>query len=196
LRPATKFGIIIIVTRPDEVAIITVKLLLAFERTSRVALKHGIFPRSLQAIHWIPAAEYCQCRGEKQMFKVGRTLILAAGFTAFAFIPAAMMLAPTALAQTMGEYGATVGSNASSAGTLGSSIGPENSVGSSIGSGAGNGGLNMGVGGGNLHSDVVNGQGPPRTIIIGGDDTSNYAHSPTREDDEDDASGDDWTEVK
>ena len=130
------------------------------------------------------------------MFKVGRTLILAAGFTAFAFIPAAMMLAPTARAQTMGEYGATVGSNASSAGTLGSSIGPENSVGSSIGSGAGEGGLNMGVGRGNLHSDVVNGQGPPRTIIIGGDDTSNYAHSPTREDDEDDASGDDWTEVK
>jgi hypothetical protein len=127
------------------------------------------------------------------MFKVGRTLIIAAGFTAFAFIPAAMMLAPTALAQTMGEYG-TVGSNGSSSGPLGSAIGPDNSVGSSIG---GDGGLDMGVGGGgNLHSDVVSGQGPPRTVIIGGDDTSQYAHSPTREDDEDDATGDDWTEVK
>jgi hypothetical protein len=42
---------------------------------------------------------------------------------------------------------------------------------------------------------VVNGQGAPRTIIIGGDDTSHYAHSPTRAD-EDDAAGDDWTEVK
>jgi len=130
------------------------------------------------------------------MFKVGRTLILAVGFTAFAFMPAAMMLAPTALAQTMGEYGATVGSSASSAGTLGGSIGSGNTVGSSIGSGNGDGGLNMGVGSGSAHSDVVNGQGPPRTVIIGGDDTSHYAHSPTRADDEDDATDDAWTEVK
>ena len=129
------------------------------------------------------------------MFKVGGTLVLGAGFTAFAFVPAAMMLAPTALAQTMGEYG-TVGSNGSSSGTLGSSIGPENSVVSSIGGDTGGGGLSMGVASGGLHSDVVNGQGPPRTVIIGGDDNSHYAHSPTREDDEDDAAGDDWTEVK
>ena len=106
-----------------------------------------------------------------------------------------MMLAPTALAQTIGEYG-TVGSNGSSSGTLGSSIGPENSVGSSIGGDTGGGGLSMGVASGGLHSDVVNGQGPPRTVIIGGDANSHYAHSPTREDDEDDAAGDDWTEVK
>jgi hypothetical protein len=96
----------------------------------------------------------------------------------------------------MGEYGATVGSNASSAGTLGSAIGPENSVGSSIGGGTGGGGLNMGVGGGNLQPDVVSGHGAPRTIIIGGGDTSNYARNPTREDDADDAAGDDWTELK
>jgi hypothetical protein len=126
------------------------------------------------------------------MFKAGRTLILAAGFTAFSFMPAAMMSVPSALAQTMGEYGATVGSSASSAGTLGTSIGPENTVGSSIGGG----GLNMGVGGGNLQPDVVSGHGAPRTIIIGGGDNSHYAHSPTRADDEDDAAGDDWTEVK
>jgi hypothetical protein len=126
------------------------------------------------------------------MLKVGRTLILAAGFAAFAFISVAMMSASTALAQTMGEYGATVGSSASSAGTLGSAIGPENTVGSSIGGG----GLNMGAGGGNLQPDAVSGQGPPRTIIIGGGDTSNYAHNPTRADDEDDAAGDDWTEIR
>ena len=132
------------------------------------------------------------------MLKMGRTLVLAAGFTAFAFMPAAMMSAPSALAQTMGEYGATVGSSASSAGTLGTSIGSENSVGSSIGSGTGGGGLNMGVGGGggNLQPDAVSGQGPPRTIIIGGGDTSNYARNPTRADDEDDAAGDDWTELR
>jgi hypothetical protein len=76
------------------------------------------------------------------MLKVRRTLVLAAGFAAFAFVPVAMMSAPTVLAQTMGEYGATVGSSASSAGTLGSAIGPENTVGSSIGGG----GLNMGAG--------------------------------------------------
>jgi hypothetical protein len=126
------------------------------------------------------------------MLKVRRTLVLAAGFAAFAFVPVAMMSAPTVLAQTMGEYGATVGSSASSAGTLGSAIGPENTVGSSIGGG----GLNMGAGGGNLQPDAVGGQGPPRTIIIGGGDTSNYARNPTRADDEDDAAGDDWTEVK
>src|SRR6266851_7818360 len=135
--------------------------------------------------------------GGKPMFKVGGTLVIGARFTACAFVPAAMMLAPTALAQTMGEYGTgTVGSNGSSFGTLGSSIGPENSVGSSIGGDTGGGGLSMGVASGGLHSDVVNGQGPPRTVIIGGDDNSHYAHSPTREDDEDDAAGDDWTEVK
>jgi hypothetical protein len=127
------------------------------------------------------------------MFKVGRALVLAAGFTAFTFMPAAMMLVPTALAQTMGEYGATVGSSASSAGSLGSSIGSGTS---GVASGMSGGGLNMSVGGGNLHSDVVNGQGAPRTIIIGGDETSHYAHSPTRADDVDDAAGDDWTEVK
>jgi hypothetical protein len=126
------------------------------------------------------------------MFKMGRTLVLAAGFTAFAFVLAAMILASTALAQTMGEYGATVGSSASSAGTLGSAIGPENTVGSSIGGG----GLNMGAGGGNLQPDAVSGQGPPRTIIIGGGDTSNYARNPTRADDEDDAAGDDWTQIR
>jgi hypothetical protein len=128
------------------------------------------------------------------MFKMGRTLVLVAGFTAFAFMPAATMLAPTARAQTMGEYG-TVGANGSSSGTLGSSIGPENTVGSSIGSDTG-GGFNMGVGGGNLQPDSVSGQGPPRTIIIGGGDTSNYARNPTRADDEDDAASDDWTELK
>ena len=125
----------------------------------------------------------------------GGNLVIAAGFIAFAFVPAAMMLTPTALAQTMGEYG-TVGSNGSSSGTLGSSIGPENSVGSSIGGDTAGGGLSMGVASGGLHSDVVNGQGPPRTVIIGGDDNSHYAHSPTREDDEDGAAGNDWTEVK
>jgi hypothetical protein len=130
------------------------------------------------------------------MFKVRRTLVLAAGFTAFAFVLAAVMLASTALAQTMGEYGATVGSSASSAGTLGTSIGPENTVGSSIGGGTGDAGLNMGAGGGNLQPDAVSGQGPPRTIIIGGGDTSNYARNPTRADDEDDAAGDDWTQIK
>ncbi len=126
------------------------------------------------------------------MFRMGRTLVLAAGLTAFAFIPVAMMSARSALAQTMGEYGATVGSSASSAGTLGSAIGPENTVGSSIGGG----GLNMGAGGGNVQPDPVSGQGPPRTIIIGGGDTSNYARTPTRSDDEDDAAGDDWTEIR
>jgi hypothetical protein len=132
------------------------------------------------------------------MRKVRRTLILAAGFTALTLAPAGAMFASTALAQTMGEYGATVGSNASSAGTLGSAIGPENSVGSSIGSGTGGGTLNMGVGGGggNLQPDAVSGQGPPRTIIIGGGDTSNYARNPTRADDEDDAAGDDWTQIR
>src|SRR5260370_17667629 len=60
--------------------------------------------------------------GGKPMFKVGRTLILAVGFTALTFVPAAI-LASTARAQTMGEYGATVGSSSSSSGTLGSSLG-------------------------------------------------------------------------
>ena len=127
------------------------------------------------------------------MFTAGRTLILAVGFIALTFVPAAI-LASTARAQTMGEYGATVGSSASSAGTLGSSVGSGTSnVGSNVSGGSG---LNMGAGGGNLQSDVVTGQGPPRTIIIGGGDNSHYAHSPTREGDEDDAAGDDWTEVK
>ena len=129
------------------------------------------------------------------MFKVGRTLILAVGFTALTFVPAAI-LASTARAQTMGEYGATVGSSASSAGTLGSSVGSGTSNVGSNASGGGSGTLNMGVGGGSLQSDVVTGQGAPRTIIIGGGDNSHYAHSPTRADDEDDATGDDWTEVK
>jgi len=130
------------------------------------------------------------------MFKVGRTLILAVRSTALTFVLAGAMFASTALAQTMGEYGATVGSNASSAGTLGTSIGPENTVGSSIGSGTNGGSMNMGVGGGNLQPDVVTGQGAPRTIIIGGGDNSHYAHSPTKADDEDDATGDAWVEVK
>src|SRR6266849_3523987 len=133
--------------------------------------------------------------GGKLMFKVGRTLILAVGFTVLTFVPVGAMFASTALAQTMGEYGATVGSSASSAGTLGGSIGSGTSnVGN--GSGGGSGTLNMGVGGGNLQPDVVTGHGAPRTIIIGGSDNSHYAHSPTREDDEDDATGDAWTEVK
>ncbi len=127
------------------------------------------------------------------MFKVGRTLILAVGFTAFVFILAAMMSVPSALAQTMGEYGATVGSSASSAGTLGSSVGSGTS---SVGSNVSGGSMNMGVGGGDLQPGVVTGQGAPRTIIIGGGDNSHYAHSPSRADDEDDATGDAWTEVK
>ena len=133
------------------------------------------------------------------MFTMGRTLILAAGFTAFAFMPAAMMSAPSASAQTMGEYGATVGSSASSAGTLGSSIGSGNTVGSSIGNSNGGGDLNMGVGGGNVQPDVVNGQGPPRTVIIGGDDygPSVYNHPSAGSDDaEDDGSGDDWSQIR
>jgi hypothetical protein len=128
------------------------------------------------------------------MLKVGRTLILAAGFTALTFVPAAM-LASTARAQTMGEYGATVGSSASSAGTLGSSIGSgTSSVGSNMGGGTG---LNMGVGGGDLQPDVVTGHGAPRTVIIGGDDSgpSAYHHPPT-DDAEDDGAGDDWSQVR
>ena len=120
------------------------------------------------------------------MLKVRRTLILAAGFTALTLAPTGAMFASTALAQTMGEYGATVGSSASSAGSMGGSIG----------SGTGGGGLNMGVATGSPQPDVVTGHGPPRTIIIGGDDTSQYAHNPTRQDDQDDAAGDDWTEVR
>jgi hypothetical protein len=128
------------------------------------------------------------------MFTVGRTLILAAGFTAFAFISTALMSVPSALAQTMGEYGATVGSSASSAGTLGGSIGSGTS---NVGSGSSSGGLNMSVGAGNLQSDVVNGQGPPRTIIIGGDDSgpSAYNHPPT-DDAEDNGAGDDWSQIR
>src|SRR5260370_38403356 len=132
--------------------------------------------------------------GGKLMFKVGRTLIAPVGFTVVTFVPAGAMFASTALAQTMGEYGATVGSSASSSGTLGSSVGSGTS---NVGSNASGGsGLNMGVGGGSLQSDVVTGQGAPRTIIIGGGDNSHYPHNPTTGDDPDDPTGHAWTEIK
>lgn len=42
------------------------------------------------------------------MFSIGRVSIVAAAFGAFAFVAIALTFAPAALAQTMGEYGATV----------------------------------------------------------------------------------------
>src|SRR6266446_1408233 len=54
--------------------IITVKSLLTLERTSRVALQHGTSPKSLQAIHWTSATEYCQRRGREANVQSGKNL--------------------------------------------------------------------------------------------------------------------------